>query len=75
MVVAIVVLYVAGVVWALLESDAPPAERLVLSLLWPIGPLAFVVTAAVLLAASVIAYPLVMVPAVVVLAVVWWVLM
>jgi hypothetical protein len=67
--------YVAGVLWALLKSDASPPERVVLSLLWPLGPLAFVVTVAVLLAASVIAFPLVMVPAVVLLAVVWWVLL
>lgn len=72
--VAITVLYVAGVLWSLTKTDARPAERVVLSLLWPLGPLAFLVTIAILLAASVIAYPLVMVPAVVVLAVVWWML-
>jgi hypothetical protein len=72
--VAIAILYVAGVVWALLRTDARLPERVVLSLLWPLGPLAFLVTVALLLAASVMAYPLVMVPAVVVLAVVWWVL-
>lgn len=73
--VAITILYVAGVMWSLLKSDARPAERVVLSLLWPLGPLAFVVTVAILLAASVIAYPLVMVPAVVVVAVMWWALL
>lgn len=72
--VTITVLYVAGVLWSLIKTDARPAERVVLSLLWPLGPLAFLVTIAILLAASVIAYPLVMVPAVVVLAVVWWML-
>lgn len=71
----ITILYVAGVVWSLLKTDARPAERIVLSLLWPLGPLAFLVTAAILIAASVVAYPLVMVPAVVVLAAVWWVLL
>lgn len=72
--VALTILYVTGVVWALLRTDARPVERVVLSLLWPLGPLAFLVTVATLLAASVMAYPLVMIPAVVVLAVVWWVL-
>lgn len=71
--VAITIVYVAGVAWALLRTDARPAERVVLSLLWPLGPLAFLVTVVMLLAASVMAYPLVMVPAVVVLAIVWWV--
>lgn len=70
---AIAILYVTGVVWALLRTAARPVERVMLSLLWPLGPLAFLVTVATLLAASVIAYPLVMIPAVVVLALVWWV--
>lgn len=68
------VVYVAGVMWALVRTDARPAERVLLSLLWPLGPLAFVVTVALLLGASVIAFPLVMVPAVVVVAVLWWAL-
>jgi len=72
--VAITILYVAGVIWGLLRTDARPVERVVLSLLWPLGPLAFLVTLAILVAASVIAYPLVMVPAVVVLAALWWAL-
>jgi len=72
-IVAITMAYVAGVVWGLLMSDARPLERVVLALLWPFGPLAFVVTITILLAASVIAYPLVMVPALAVgLAVLWW---
>jgi len=70
--VAITIVYVAGVLWALLKSDARPAERVAVSLLWPLGPLAFVVTVAILLAASVVAYPLLMVPALAVAALVWW---
>ena len=73
-VAVIAIVYVAGVLWSLLKSDARPAERVVLSLLWPLGPLAFLVTVAILLTASVIAYPLVMVPAVVVVAAMWWTL-
>jgi len=37
--------------------DARPGSRLGLALLWPLGPLAFVVTITILLAASLIAYP------------------
>jgi len=74
MVTAITILYFAGVVWSLARTDAQPAERVVLSLLWPLGPLAFLATVAVLLAASVIAYPLVMVPATMVVVAVWWLL-
>lgn len=70
----ITILYVAGVVWSLLKTDARPAERVVLSFLWPLGPLAFLVTVAILIAASIVAYPLVMVPAVVVLTVICWAL-
>ncbi|MBI3049097.1 MAG: hypothetical protein HYY76_12390 [Acidobacteria bacterium] len=55
-------------------SDAKPLERVVLSLLWPLGPLAFLVTVTILLAASVMAYPVVMVPVVVALVFVWWLL-
>lgn len=70
---AIAILYVAGVVSAWLRTDARRGERIVLSLLWPLGPLAFLVTVVLLLAASVMAYPLVMVPALAALAVLWWV--
>ena len=71
--VPITFLYVVGVLLALLYTDARPGERVLLSLLWPLGPLAFLVTVATLLAASLIAYPLVMIPAaLVVAAVVWW---
>ncbi len=66
--------YVAGIVWCILVSDAPPAERVTLALLWPLGPLAFVVTVIVLLAASVIAYPLVVVPVLTAVAVLCWAL-
>ena len=51
------VVYVAGVVWGLVAIDARPAARVGLALVWPIGPLAFVVVVIILLAASLIAYP------------------
>jgi hypothetical protein len=67
-------IYVAGIVWCVLVSDARPAERLTLALLWPLGPLALVVTVMILLVASVIAYPLVVVPALTAAAVLCWAL-
>lgn len=49
--------YVAGVAWGLYTIDARPAARVGLALLWPLGPLAFAFTIAVLLVASLIASP------------------
>jgi hypothetical protein len=49
--------YVAGIVWGLLMIDARPAARLGLAVLWPLGPLAFLGTVALLLAASLVAAP------------------
>ena len=49
--------YAVGVAWGLLATDARPVARVGLALLWPLGPLAFVVTAALLFAASLIAAP------------------
>jgi hypothetical protein len=43
-----------------------------LAVLWPLGPLAFVVTLAVLIIASLIAFPLVGVVAVVIGIALWW---
>jgi hypothetical protein len=68
------VVYVAGIVWCVLISDARPAERLTLALLWPLGPLALVVTVMILIVASVIAYPLVVVPVLTAAAVLCWAL-
>ena len=55
----VVVAYVAGVLIGLAATDARPAARLGLALLWPLGFAAFVVTLAVLAAASLIAFPIV----------------
>jgi hypothetical protein len=70
----LVAIYVAGIAWCIMMSDARPAERVTLALLWPLGPLAFVVTVIILLVASVIAYPLVVVPVLTVVAVLCWTL-
>ena len=66
--------YIAGILWCVLVSDARPAERVTLALLWPLGPLAFVVTVIILLVASAIAYPLVAVPVLAAVAVLCWAL-
>ncbi len=50
-------IYVAGVVWGLLVIDAKPAAKIALAMLWPLGPIAFVVTITLLLGASLIAFP------------------
>lgn len=68
------VVYVAGVVWGLLAIDARPAARVGLALLWPLGPLTFVIVVAILLAASLIAYPLFGLMVVLMALVGWWVL-
>ena len=55
----VVMIYSAGVLVGLVATDARPAARLTLALLWPIGPAAFLATLAVLVAASLIAFPIV----------------
>ena len=52
----LIVIYLAGALIALWRTDAGPFERLLLAVLWPIGPLAFVVTVAILFAASPLAF-------------------
>ena len=67
--------YAAGALVALWRTDASWPTRLTLAILWPIGPLAFLVTVAILLGASLIAFPVVAgIVAVLVAAGVWWVL-
>jgi hypothetical protein len=51
------VVYVVGLVLALWRTDAPWLTRIGLAILWPFGPMAFLVTVSVLLAASFIAFP------------------
>ena len=69
------VLYAAGALVALWRTDASWPTRIALALLWPLGPLAFLVTVAVLLGASLIAFPLVAgAIAAVGVAAMWWLL-
>ncbi len=51
-------IYAAGVVAGLVLGDGRPATRASLALLWPLGPLAFVVTVGILVVAAMIVFPL-----------------
>ena len=53
------VVYGVGALIALWRTDAHWPTRIALAVLWPLGPLAFVITVGILLAASLIAFPLV----------------
>lgn len=66
--------YVAGVIWGFLATDARPLARVGLAILWPIGPAAFLVTSAILLAVLPVAYPVVGMALLVAAGVLWWVL-
>jgi hypothetical protein len=52
-------IYAVGALGALWRTDASWPTRLALAALWPVGPLAFLITVAILVAASLIAFPLV----------------
>lgn len=52
----VLAIYLAGVAIGLWRTDAPVPTRLLLAVLWPIGPLAFVVVVAMLLAAAPMAF-------------------
>jgi hypothetical protein len=67
-------LYIGGVLVGLLLTDGRPAERLALAVLWPLGPLAFIVTVSILLVAAAIAFPVFGVVALAIGAAAWWVL-
>lgn len=51
--------YATGALVALWRTDASWPTRLAVAALWPLGPLAFLVTVSILLAASLIAFPVV----------------
>jgi hypothetical protein len=50
------VIYLAGVAIGLWRTDGSWPTRVVLAVLWPIGPLAFLIVVAILLAAAPIAF-------------------
>jgi L-ascorbate metabolism protein UlaG (beta-lactamase superfamily) len=51
-------IYAFGALVALVTTDARGMTRVALALLWPLGPLAFLVTIVILLLASLVAFPL-----------------
>ena len=52
----VLAIYLAGVAIGLWRTDAPLPTRLLLAVMWPIGPLAFVIVVAILLASTPIAF-------------------
>jgi hypothetical protein len=52
----IAAVYVAGIVVGLWRTDAAWPQRALFALLWPLGPLAFIVTVTILLAAAPVAF-------------------
>jgi hypothetical protein len=67
-------IYGLGVLIGLVLADAKPLTRVVLALLWPIGPLAFVVVVTGLVLASLIAFPWFGALVAVLAAAAWWLL-
>jgi hypothetical protein len=63
--VTLVWAYLLGVLVGLWRTDAPPLQRLGLSLLWPVAVLACVVTLSILSIAAAILFPVVGVAALV----------
>jgi hypothetical protein len=48
--------YLVGVLIGLWRTDGPPATKLAIALLWPLGPLAFIITISGLIVAAAIAF-------------------
>ena len=65
-------IYGIGVLVGLIATQGGWATRLGLALLWPLGPLAFVVTVAGLLVIAGIAFPLFGVSLAAAVLAVWW---
>ncbi len=68
----LLLIYVVGVVWGLLRADARPLARVALALLWPLGPMAFGLTLAVLFLAAHVAFPVLGAVAMTAAAAIWW---
>jgi hypothetical protein len=65
-------LYIGGVVVGLFACDARPAARLALAMLWPLGPVAFILTLAFLGVVAAIAFPVVGIGAAAAAGAAWW---
>jgi hypothetical protein len=68
----VLLIYVLGVAAGLLLTDGRVPTRLLLALLWPLGPLAFVVVIAGLLVASLYLFPIFGAVVAVGVAAGWW---
>ena len=68
----LLIVYVAGVVIGLLRVDASPVTRVVVSLLWPLGVAAGVVTISVLVVAAMVLFPTVGAAVIIVAVIGWW---
>jgi hypothetical protein len=69
----VLIIYFAGVVIGLLRVDASPVTRLVVSLFWPLGVVAGVVTIGTLVLAAMVLFPVLGVAVAAVAAVIgWW---
>jgi hypothetical protein len=66
------IVYAIGVVIAVALTDARPAARIALALVWPLGPIAFLVTISVLVVAAMIAFPVFGAVAATAAALIWW---
>ena len=66
--------YVVGVLVGLFATQGGPGTRLILAVLWPLGPLAFVITVTGLMIVGAIAFPLFGVVFAGVLVAAWWLL-
>lgn len=65
-------IYIVGVLVGLVATQGGAATRLGLALLWPLGPLAFLITVAGLLVVAAIAFPLFGVILAGAIAAAWW---
>ena len=65
-------LYLVGVVVGLLATQGGPGTRLLLAVLWPLGPLAFLITVSGLLVVAALAFPVFGVILAAGLAAGWW---
>jgi hypothetical protein len=71
-VAAALIVYGLGALTALWRVDGGPLTRISLALLWPLGPLAFVVTVAVLVGAALVAFPVFGAVAALAAGIAWW---
>jgi len=64
--------YLLGVLVGLMATQGGPATRLLFAILWPLGPLAFLITVTGLLVVAAIAFPVFGVTLAAGLAAAWW---